>query len=116
MGPLEADKPWNDEAVQGSRKFLDRVYRILIESDLIDEENKNLDKIYNQTVKKVTEDYESLNFNTAISQLMIFINAVSKEKSLPLAYKEGFIKLISPICPHIAEEMWSILGHTNTIA
>ena len=116
MGPLEADKPWNDEAVQGSRKFLDRVYRILIESDLVDEENKNLDKIYNQTVKKVTEDYESLNFNTAISQLMIFINAVSKEKSLPLAYKEGFIKLINPICPHIAEEMWSILGHTNTIA
>ena len=116
MGPLEADKPWNDEAAQGSRRFLDRIYRLYTELDKKDGENKNLEKIYHQTVKKVTEDYESLNFNTAISAMMIFINAVYKEDIFPKEYKEGFVKLLNPICPHITEELWEILGHKETIA
>jgi len=81
-----------------------------------DKENKNLEKIYHQTVKKVTEDFESLNFNTAISQMMIFINAVYKEENFPMEYQEGFIKLLNPICPHITEEIWESLGHNNTIS
>ena len=118
MGPLEADKPWSDDGVVGSRKFLDRVWRLFMEEDKIkDEENKNLEKIYHQTVKKVTEDYETLNFNTAISQMMIFINSVSKEEVLPLEYAEGFIKLLNPVCPFITEEIWhEKLGHKDTIA
>ena len=79
MGPLEADKPWSDTGVEGARRWLDRVYRLYTEENKIkDEENKNLEKIFHQTVKKVTEDYETLNFNTAISQMIIFINAFYK--------------------------------------
>ena len=118
MGPLEADKPWNNDGVVGSKKFIERVYRLYMEEDKIkDEENKNLEKVYNQTVKKVTEDYESLNINTAISQMMIFINAVMKEDVFPKEYAEGFIKLFNPICPHVTEEIWhEKLGYTDTIA
>ena len=117
MGPLEADKPWNDNTVEASRKFLDRIWRIFTEEDKIkDEENKKLEKIYHQTVKKVTNDYETLNFNTAISQMMIFINAVSKESILPKEYAEGFIKLLNPVAPFITEEIWEKLGHNKTIA
>ena len=116
MGPLEVSKPWDDNGVAGSRKFLDRVWRIYQEKNIVDGENKNLDLIYNQTVKKVTEDYESLNFNTAISQMMIFINAVQKEENFPRAYAEGFVKLLNPICPCITEELWEGLGHNNTIS
>ena len=116
MGPLEADKPWNDEAVNGVRKFLDRVWRLYHEEIREFKDNPNLDKVYNQTVKKVTEDYESLNFNTAISQMMIFVNAVYKEDSWNKEYAEGLIKLLNPIVPHITEEIWSeVLGHTDTI-
>ena len=118
MGPLNADKPWSNEGVIGAKKFIDRVYRLFTEEDKVkDEPNKNLDKLYNQTVKKVTEDYESLNINTAISQMMIFINAVNKEDVLPREYAEGFIKLLNPLCPHITEEIWhEKLGHKDTIA
>ncbi|MBE6154670.1 MAG: leucine--tRNA ligase [Firmicutes bacterium] len=117
MGPLEADKPWNNSAVEGSRKFLDRVWRLYTEENKIkDEENKNLEMIYHQTVKKVTNDYETLNFNTAISQMMIFINAVYKENVFPRAYAEGFIKLLNPITPFMTEEIWEKLGHNESIA
>jgi len=118
MGPLSADKPWSNEGVQGAKKFIDRVYRLYKDDNKIsDKENTNLDKVYNQTVKKVSEDYESLNINTAISQMMIFINAVSKEEIFPREYAEGFIKLFNPICPHITEEIWhEVLGHKDTIA
>ena len=117
MGPLDSDKPWNDDAVVGAKKFLDRVYRLYVEDNKIkDEENKNLEKIYHQTVKKVTEDYETLNINTAISQMMIFINAVSKEEVFPREYALGFVKLLNPLCPHITEELWEQLGHDTTIA
>ena len=117
MGPLGADKPWSNEGVVGAKKFLDRVYRLYMEEDKIkDEENANLEKIYNKTVKKVTLDYESLNINTAISQMMIFVNAVNKESIFPTEYAEGFIKLLNPLCPHITEEIWhEKLGHSNTI-
>ena len=117
MGPLEADKPWNDDAVVGSKKFLDRVFRLYTEIITEFKDTPSLDKIYNQTVKKVTEDYESLNINTAISQMMIFINAVYKENSMSKEQAEGFIKLLNPLCPHMTEEIWNIvLGHNNTIS
>ena len=118
MGPLEADKPWNDSAAEASKKFLDRVWRLFVEEDRIkDEENKNLEKIYHQTVKKVTNDYETLNFNTAISQMMIFINAVYKEDVFPSEYAKGLVKLLNPIVPHITEEIWEVVfGATETIA
>ena len=118
MGPLEADKPWNDSAVEASKKFLDRVWRLFVEEDKIkDQENKNLEKTYHQTVKKVTNDYETLNFNTAISQMMIFINAVYKEDIFPKEYAEGLIKLLNPIAPHITEEIWEVVfNKSNSIA
>ena len=117
MGPLEADKPWNDDGVVGAKKFVDRIYRLYMEMDLIkDETNNNLEKIYHQTVKKVTNDFETLNFNTAISQMMIFINAVYKEEVFPKEYAEGFIKLLNPICPFITEEIWhEKFKHEDTI-
>ena len=116
MGPLAADKPWSNTGIDGAKKFLDRIYRLFEEGKVKDIENKNLEKIYHQTVKKVTEDYEALSFNTAISQMMIFINAVYKEDVLPVEYAKGFVKLLSPICPHLGEELWSMLGNNNTIA
>ena len=116
MGPLEISKPWDNNGVAGSRKFLDRVWKIYQEKHICDVENKNLKFIYNQTVKKVTEDFETLNFNTAISQMMVFINAVSKEEIFPTQYAEGFIKLLNPVCPFITEEIWQNLGHNNTIS
>jgi len=117
MGPLEADKPWSKTGVEGARRFLDRVYRLFTEENKIkDEANTNLEKIYHQTVKKVTEDYESLNFNTAISQLMIFVNAVYKEEVFPKEYAKGFVKLLNPVCPYITEELWQMLGNNDTIA
>ena len=117
MGPLEADKPWNEQGVEGAKRFLERVWRLIVEDGRVkDENNANLEKIYNQTVKKVTEDFETLNFNTAISQLMIFTNACYKEEVLPKYMAEGLVKLLNPIAPFVTEEMWSILGHDNTIA
>ena len=118
MGPLEASKPWSQAGVEGAKKFLDRVWRLYTEeSNIIDEDNKNLEKIYHETVKNVTKDYEKLSFNTAISFLMVFVNAVYKDKNFPRKYAEGFIKLLNPIAPHITEELWNkVLGHDNTIA
>ena len=116
MGPLEADKPWSDQGIDGARRFLDRIYRLFEENKITKENDKKLEKIYHQTVKKVTEDYENLSFNTAIAQMMIFINEVYKENKLPLEYAEGFVKILSPICPHLGEELWQMLGNNDTIA
>ena len=141
MGPIDSAKPWDPNGIDGSKKFLDRVWRLFVESDKVQDvsanglsndsannsnaENggnsinknayKNLEKVYNYTVKKVTNDYENMYFNTAISQMMIFINSASKEDVIPKEYAEGFVKLLNPVAPHITEEIWNRFGHSNTI-
>ncbi|MEB6245273.1 leucine--tRNA ligase [Staphylococcus xylosus] len=121
MGPLDAAIAWSENGLDGSRRFLDRIWRLLVtENDLISSKvvntnSKPLDKSYHQTVKKVTEDYNSLNFNTAISQLMVFINDCYKAEEIYKPYIEGFIKMLAPIAPHISEELWARLGHEETI-
>ena len=110
MGPLQDAKPWNSKNIEGTRKFLDRVYRLYADEKRIsDVENPNLVQVYHQTVKKITEDYEKLNFNTAISQMMIFVNAVYKEEVFPLYMAKNFIKMLNPICPFVTEEIWETI-------
>ncbi len=117
MGPIEASKPWSNQGVEGAKRFLTRVWNFFTdEANLNEEKRGELEKVYNVTVRKVTKDFETLAFNTAISQMMIFVNAVYKAGSCPKEFAEGLIKLLSPICPHICEEIWQILGHDNTIA
>ena len=117
MGPLEASKPWNNQGVEGAKRFLSRVWNFFSdESKLNDSKFAELEKIYNVTIRKVSTDFENLAFNTAISQMMIFVNAVYKADSCPKEFAEGFIKVLSPIAPHICEEIWEMFGHTETIA
>lgn len=122
MGPLDASIAWSENGLEGSRKFLDRVWRLIVDEngklrDRITTFNDGkLDKVYNQTVKKVTEDFENLHFNTAISQMMVFVNEAYKADALPYAYIEGFVQLLAPIAPHIAEELWEILGNEGGIS
>lgn len=117
MGPLEAALPWSTNGLDGSRKWLDRVYRLFIEQDKLSGENDHsLDRVYHQTVKKVTDDFETLGFNTAISQMMIFINECYKAETVYKEYAFNFIKMLSCIAPHICEEMWQMLGHDSSIA
>lgn len=116
MGPIEANKPWNVDGVEGARRFIDRVYRIFEEKEISDKENKNLEKVYHQTVKKVTEDLDKLQYNTAISQIMIFVNAIYKENQVPTEYAEGLIKMLNPFSPFVTEEIWNkFLKHKDTI-
>ena len=116
MGPIEANKPWNVDGVEGARRFIDRVYRIFEEKEISDKENKNLEKVYHQTVKKVTEDLDRLQYNTAISQIMIFVNAIYKENQVPTEYAEGLIKMLNPFSPFVTEEIWNkFLKHNETI-
>ncbi|MCF0149871.1 MAG: class I tRNA ligase family protein, partial [Firmicutes bacterium] len=117
MGPLEVSKPWNKDGVAGSRRFLGRVWNFMTEpANLTEENDDKLTKLYHQTVKKVTEDFEVLHFNTAISQMMIFMNECYKNGSCPKEYAEGIVKMLSCITPHIGEEMWQRMGHEGTIA
>jgi leucyl-tRNA synthetase len=117
MGPLEAEKPWNTSGVEGARRFLDRVYRLFTGGITITEEpNEALALVYNQTVKKVSEDIEAMSFNTALAQLMIFINEAYKEERMPRDYALGFIQLLSPIAPHICSELWEQLGGGEELA
>ncbi|WP_321388538.1 leucine--tRNA ligase [uncultured Enterococcus sp.] len=121
MGPLEAAIAWSENGLEGSRKFLDRVWRLIVDEngkmrDRITTMNDDkLTKVYHQTVKKVTEDYEQLHFNTAISQLMVFVNEANKAEVLPYEYVVGFVQLLAPIAPHISEELWSILGNEESL-
>ncbi|MFE1625963.1 leucine--tRNA ligase [Brevibacillus reuszeri] len=123
MGPLDASIAWSTKGLDGSRRFIDRVYRLFVNesgelNDKIVDTSKatSMERVYHQTVKKVTEDYEGLRFNTGISQLMVFINEAYKADVLPKKYMEDFVKMLSPITPHIAEELWEKLGHSETIA
>ncbi|PWA08259.1 leucine--tRNA ligase [Pueribacillus theae] len=123
MGPLDASIAWSENGLDGSRRFLDRIWRLFVTEDgslnpkIKDETgSKEMELVYHQTVKKVTEDYEALHFNVAISQLMVFINEANKQEVLPKGYMEAFVKMLSPVAPHISEELWEKLGHANTIA
>lgn len=122
MGPPEASAAWSTTGLDGARRFLDRIWRLLVAenghiTDKISEQTGGqLEVVYHQTVKKVTEDFEAMHFNTAISQLMVFINESYKAEVLPKKYIEGFLKLLSPIAPHMAEELWQKLGHKETIS
>ena len=117
MGPLEVSKPWSSSAVAGARKFINRVWNFFTEpANLTETDDGKLTKLYHQTVKKVTSDFETLGFNTAIAQMMVFVNEVYKNGSCPKEFAEGFIKMLSCIAPHVGEEMWQMLGHTESIA
>ncbi|MDD6720344.1 MAG: leucine--tRNA ligase [Lactobacillus porci] len=124
MGPLNASIDWDDNGPSGVKKFLDRVWRTFVNdldldpipSDKISDENDGkLDKLYNQTVKVVTDHFEQLHFNTAISQMMVFINSCQKVDKIPREYAEGFVKLLAPVAPHMMEEIWQVLGHDESV-
>ncbi len=117
MGPLEVSKPWSQQGVEGARRFINRVWTFFTTGENITADPvPSLDKIYHKTVKKVTDDFEKLAFNTAISQMMIFVNAIYKEGKCPKEYADSFIKMLSCICPHVGEEIWEKLGHDDTLA
>ncbi|MNW33749.1 Leucine--tRNA ligase [compost metagenome] len=122
MGPLEATKPWNANGVEGTHRFLSRVWRLFVGengklNDKIADQGGSDDfkRTWHKTIKKVTEDFEALRFNTAISQLMIFINEAYKTDVLPKAAAENFVQMLSPLAPHIAEELWERLGHKDSV-
>lgn len=119
MGPLDAAIAWSTDGLEGSRKFLDRVWRLLIDEEdrlrdrITTINDGTLDVVYHQTVKKVTQDFANLQFNTGISQLMVFVNAAYKAEGLPVDYIKGFLKMLAPIAPHVGEELWSRIAGTN---
>lgn len=114
MGPLEAALPWSDQGMDGARKWLDRVYRLIMsENKIVATNNHSLDKVYHATVKKVSHDIDTLNLNTAISQMMIFVNECYKADELYIEYAKGFIKMLSTFAPHLGEELWSHFENEN---
>ncbi|WP_433946055.1 leucine--tRNA ligase [Paenibacillus sp. SN-8-1] len=122
MGPLEATKPWNSNGVEGTYRFLSRVWRLFVGEDgglsskFVDGEgSEEFKRTWHKTIKKVTEDLEGLRFNTAISQLMIFINEAYKTDVVPKEAAANFVQLLSPLAPHIAEELWQRLGHEESV-
>lgn len=123
MGPIDAAVAWSEKGIDGSRRFLDRIWRLYVDvngklSEAISETavpDAEFEKVYHQTVKKVTEDYEAMHFNTAIAQLMTFINEAYKQEQIPKTMAEGFIQMLSPVAPHIGEEIWSLLGHDQSV-
>ena len=125
MGPLDGSIAWSENGLDGARRFLERVWRLFINTDGVEKlsdkiqegaSEKELEKHYHLMVKKVTENYENLRFNTGISQMMVFVNEAYKADVLSKSFAEGFVKLLSPIAPHLSEELWSYLGHENTLA
>ncbi|MBF6626774.1 leucine--tRNA ligase [Aerococcaceae bacterium zg-BR9] len=122
MGPLDASIAWSEKGLEGSRRFLERVWRLFVDEasgtlkDTVKpESNDELVRVYHQTVKKVTDDYEQLHFNTAISQMMIFLNAAKDQAVIPVEYAKGFVQLLAPLAPHLAEEIWQLLGESDSI-
>ncbi|MQS53474.1 leucine--tRNA ligase [Companilactobacillus mishanensis] len=124
MGPLDASIPWSEDGLAGAHKFLDRVWRLFINNDdyntvrddyVVEKNDGKLDKVFNETVKKVSEDFDSLHFNTAISQMMVFVNEANKVDTMPKEYAEGLVKMLAPIAPHMMEELWSKFGHEGSI-
>ncbi|MGX4763224.1 leucine--tRNA ligase [Holzapfeliella sp. JNUCC 72] len=123
MGPLDASTSWAADGPNSTRRFLDRVWRLIVNEEthelsdkVVETPTEDLDKIYNQTVKKVTEDFEALHFNTAISQMMVFVNEANKAKAINREMTEGFVKLLAPLAPHMMEEIWQVLGHNDSIS
>lgn len=123
MGPLEATKPWNEKGVEGVHRFLSRVWRLFVNENgqlsakvTVDGGTEEFKRTWHKTIKKVTEDIEHLRFNTVISQLMIFINDAYKQETLSKESVENFVQLLSPLAPHIAEELWQLLGHEESIS
>ncbi|MFV0555985.1 MAG: leucine--tRNA ligase [Lactovum sp.] len=116
MGPLDASIPWSEAGLEGARKFLDRVVRLITSDKIVADNSLELEKIYHETVKNVSERLDNMLFNTAISQLMIFMNAANKVKTLPLEYANGFVQLLAPFAPHLAEELWLELGNDAGIS
>ncbi|MDP4551006.1 leucine--tRNA ligase [Alkalihalobacillus macyae] len=122
MGPFEGSIAWSNNGLDGARRFLDRVWRLFGEGDISKsslsetDSSDEMERVYHETVKKVTEDMEGLRFNTAVSQMMVFVNEAYKQESVSVSLMEGFVKLLSPIAPHLAEELWSALGHEETLA
>ncbi|MBO5099817.1 MAG: class I tRNA ligase family protein, partial [Treponema sp.] len=124
MGPLTVSKPWNTQGLVGVNRFLEKIWTLSekpitdidITGSIEDKNLVSLRKTYAKTVKKVIQDTANLDFNVAISQMMIFVNEASKLESLPKQMWEGFILMLSPYAPHLGEELWEKAGHTKTIA
>ncbi|WP_342224529.1 leucine--tRNA ligase [Spiroplasma endosymbiont of Asaphidion curtum] len=118
LGPLTASMPWNIQGMDGTRRWLDRIYRLVTEhlAWIIKKNDGQMDKVYHQTVFKVTTDLENLAFNTAISSLMVFVNACYKTKQIYLPYFLGFIKMLSLFAVHLAEELWLMLARESSVA
>jgi leucyl-tRNA synthetase len=116
MGPLEAEKPWSTSSIGGVHRFLDRVWRTGQRELSDDAPSEEQERLLHKTIKKVTEDTGNLEFNTAISQMMIFINEIFKMETLHRSVWERFVLLLSPYAPHIAEELWELLGKEPPVA
>lgn len=118
-GPLDQGLPWNPNGPSGARKFIERIYRLYVDDSLCSRWTKEdyapLETIYNQTIEKVTHDFEDLHFNTAIASLMVLVNEFYRAERLPVSMLEGLAKMIAPICPHLGEEIWSLMGHKDLI-
>lgn len=118
-GPLDQGLPWNPNGPSGARKFIERIYRLYVDDSLRSRWTKDeyapLETIYNQTIEKVTHDFEDLHFNTAIASLMVLVNEFYRAERLPVSMLEGLAKMIAPICPHLGEEIWSLMGHKDLI-
>ena len=116
MGPLEASLPWSTKGMDGARKWLDRVWRMVTEENMVtDEETPELDFSYNFMIRKVTNDIETLNFNTAISQMMIFVNDCYKNGKINRKMAVGLVQALSCFAPHLGEEMYHILTGEDTV-
>lgn len=112
MGPLEAALPWSTNGLDGARKWIDRVWRLYtVQNKFSDTNDGKLDKVYHATVKKVTHDIETMNLNTAISQMMIFINECYKADTVYVEYAKGFLKMFACFAPHVGEELWQVIFH-----